>query len=78
MTGFHLENSTIILRARIILSEPGEAFFLLLKKVSSDRVKEGMEKIKMKKKKTKTSILVSKDNGRIGHEKKNKLKAKPV
>lgn len=50
MTGFHLENSTIILRARIILSEPGEAFFLLLKKVSSDRVKEGMEKIKMEKK----------------------------
>ena len=44
MTGFQLENSTIILRARIILSEPGEAFFLLLKQVASDRVKEGMEK----------------------------------
>lgn len=50
MTGFHLENSTIILRARIILSEPGEAFFLLLKKVSRDRVKEGMEKNKNEKK----------------------------
>lgn len=49
MTGFHLENSTIILRARIIF-EPGEPFFLLLNKVSSDRVKEGMEKNKNEKK----------------------------
>ena len=48
MTGFHLENSTIILKARIILSEPGEAFFRLLKEVSSDRMKEDTEKIQIK------------------------------
>lgn len=48
MTRFHLVNSTVILRAKIILSEPVEAFFRLLKEVSSHKTKEDMEKRQMK------------------------------